>query len=87
MKKSIKTAVWLAVIALWWFGIYKFISYKIDMYYSILAAKQFENDSAYGELKFHTTANMITYIFFIVVTLLILYRIIKIWSTDKEKVE
>ncbi len=50
-KNFVVPAIWLIAIAAG-YGAYKWISYQIDIYYSNLAAEQFGNDSAYGQLKF-----------------------------------
>lgn len=84
-KKLISTIIWLFIISVW-IGIYKFISYKIGIYYSILAAKQLEDDSTYGKLQFHSTAIMITNVIFGVVILLIIFKIISILR-NKNKVK
>lgn len=82
-KKIISTIVWF-VLSVVWCGVYKFILFKISMYYSNLAAMQLEDDSTYGELQFQSTANTITTIIFFVVIAFFVYRIIKIWFTNKE---
>lgn len=82
MGKQFATFLWLVVLAAW-FGTYRFVQYQVDMYYSNLAAKQFGDDSAYGELKFHGTADGIAWLVFLVGVFFCIYRIIKVWSKQK----
>jgi hypothetical protein len=78
------TAIWLIVIAAW-FGVYKFAQYKVDMYYSTLAPGQLEDDSIYAKLQFHSTANTIITVIFLLVALLLLNRVYKIWFITKSE--
>ncbi len=80
--KQVKTVVLILVIILW-SGVYKFARYKIDMYYSNLAARQVEDDSAYAELQFHSTASNIALLVYLAVTAICVYLIYRIWSKRK----
>lgn len=83
-KKLIKSVLWLIAIAILG-GIWKFTMYSIDMYYSNLAPKQFDDDSAYGKLQFNPMVNTLTNIIFGVVALILFYQIIKVWFFNKGK--
>lgn len=87
MKKSnvLWTAFWV-VITILYCGLYKFGKYEISIYYSNLAPEQLGDDSAYGLLKFQSTAENIAKIIFILGILFILYRLYRIWfKGDKNK--
>ncbi len=75
-KNFVVPAIWLIAIAAG-YGAYKWISYQIDIYYSNLAAEQFGNDSAYGQLKFQPTAQNIILIVFMLIAILLFYRFLK----------
>jgi len=86
-KKLISSITWLVIAAIW-MGIWKFIFYKVDMYYSILSAQQLENDSTYGKLQFHPTATTITSVIFFLGILFIIYKIFTIlFSKNKVPVK
>ena len=77
-KKIIKTGIWFIVVFIW-FGLWKLIDYKIDMYYAQVAPQQLDDDNAYNVLKFHETSNRIGLIVSAVIILLLLYRLKRIW--------
>lgn len=85
MSKATVTFVWLVVLAAW-FGLYRFLRYNVDMYYSKLAAKQFGDDSAYAELKFHNSADNIVLLVFLAGLGFCVYRIVRVWTRQKQPV-
>ena len=68
-------------------GLVKYVFYQVDMYYSNLAPKQFEGDSAYSLLKFHGTVNSVVWILYLLCILLILIKINKIRLKEEKKEE
>lgn len=79
MKKILLTVFWVIIGAIW-FGIYKYMQNAIDMYYSNLAAQQVEDDSVYGALKFHSTADTIATIVLWAGMFLFVYLVYRLWS-------
>ncbi len=79
MKKGLLTSLWILLLLIW-FGIYKFVGYQIDMYYSNLAPQQFEDDSAYAKLQTHGTVDNIALLVLLLGVGFCVYRIVKIWS-------
>ncbi len=86
ISKTTATALWVIVVVVL-FGLLKFGIYKVDMYYSNLAPKQFEDDSAYGIMKFRDTVEPILWIIYSIIVILIVRRIIKLWPQRKAELK
>ena len=85
-NKLYATTIWMIVLALL-SGIVKIVFYQVDMYYSKLAPQQVDNDAAYSLMKFQGPLENIIWIVYALFALLIVRKIIKVWSaSDKEKV-
>ena len=76
-KKRIIPAVIWALVAILWVGVYKFVDYQIAMYFSNLAPKQVESDSAYSIAKLQPTAETVMIIVFVIIFLVILWQVVR----------